>query len=171
MSSKNKPSFAQMCIGTTAIESGIVIDNECPMETLAFKDANSCRWDCASPGEVMLRLDPGEGRIHTARQFPVWEGSGEYNVVRGFSESEGRCLHLAHRAHGIGKRLGRDRPEHGGVEHVAQRDVDIPDCVGGGAQRGGRVCFDDSGGSSRFRIICERPANYDLQIAGMIGER
>ena len=41
------------------------------------------RWDCLSLGEVMLRLDPGEGRIHTSRQFAVWEGGGEYNVARG----------------------------------------------------------------------------------------
>ncbi|MFJ9241127.1 PfkB family carbohydrate kinase [Streptomyces sp. NPDC101776] len=34
-------------------------------------------------GEVMLRFDPGEGRIRTARSFQVWEGGGEYNVVRG----------------------------------------------------------------------------------------
>ena len=31
----------------------------------------------------MLRLDPGEGRIRTARNFRAWEGGGEYNVVRG----------------------------------------------------------------------------------------
>ena len=36
-----------------------------------------------SLGEVMLRLDPGEERIHTARNFRVWEGGGEYNVARG----------------------------------------------------------------------------------------
>jgi 2-dehydro-3-deoxygluconokinase len=41
-------------------------------------------------GEVMLRLDPGEGRIHTARQFQVWEGGGEYNVARGLR----RCFGL-----------------------------------------------------------------------------
>ena len=41
------------------------------------------RWDCLSLGEVMLRLDPGENRIHTTRQFQVWEGGGEYNVARG----------------------------------------------------------------------------------------
>jgi 2-dehydro-3-deoxygluconokinase len=41
------------------------------------------RWDCLSLGEVMLRLDPGEGRVHTTRQFAVWEGGGEYNVARG----------------------------------------------------------------------------------------
>ena len=31
----------------------------------------------------MLRLDPGEGRIRTARSFRAWEGGGEYNVARG----------------------------------------------------------------------------------------
>ena len=36
-----------------------------------------------SLGEIMLRLDPGEGRIKTARSFRVWEGGGEYNVARG----------------------------------------------------------------------------------------
>ena len=36
-----------------------------------------------SLGEVMLRLDPGEERIHTARNFRAWEGGGEYNVARG----------------------------------------------------------------------------------------
>jgi len=34
-------------------------------------------------GEIMLRLDPGEGRVRTARQFQAWEGGGEYNVARG----------------------------------------------------------------------------------------
>ena len=48
------------------------------------------RWDCLSLGEVMLRLDPGEARIHTARHFQVWEGGGEYNVARGLR----RCFGL-----------------------------------------------------------------------------
>ena len=48
------------------------------------------RWDCLSLGEVMLRLDPGENRIHTTRQFQVWEGGGEYNVARGLR----RCFGL-----------------------------------------------------------------------------
>ncbi|OAH09359.1 sugar kinase [Streptomyces jeddahensis] len=39
--------------------------------------------DVVALGEVMLRFDPGEGRIRTARSFQVWEGGGEYNVVRG----------------------------------------------------------------------------------------
>lgn len=52
--------------------------------------AEGCRWDSLSLGEVMLRLDPGQGRIHTARHFDVWEGGGEYNVARGLR----RCFGL-----------------------------------------------------------------------------
>lgn len=45
-----------------------------------------CLWDLASLGEVMLRFDPGEERLHNARNFRVWEGGGEYNVARGLSK-------------------------------------------------------------------------------------
>ena len=48
---------------------------------LHLKSAEECRYDAVSLGEVMLRLDPGEGRIRTAREFKVWEGGGEYNVA------------------------------------------------------------------------------------------
>ena len=57
---------------------------------MKIKDAASCRYDLVSLGEVMLRLDPGEGRIATARQFQAWEGGGEYNVARGLR----RCFGL-----------------------------------------------------------------------------
>jgi 2-dehydro-3-deoxygluconokinase len=50
---------------------------------LPLKPALDCRYDAVALGEVMLRLDPGEGRIRTARTFTAWEGGGEYNVVRG----------------------------------------------------------------------------------------
>ena len=50
---------------------------------LNVKDAASCKYDMISLGEIMLRLDPGEGRIKTARSFRAWEGGGEYNVARG----------------------------------------------------------------------------------------
>jgi 2-dehydro-3-deoxygluconokinase len=53
------------------------------MDPIILKAAKSCKWDCISLGEVMLRLDPGEERIHTARNFRAWEGGGEYNVARG----------------------------------------------------------------------------------------
>jgi 2-dehydro-3-deoxygluconokinase len=50
---------------------------------LAIRGANDCRYDLVALGEVMLRLDPGEERVRTAREFRVWEGGGEYNVARG----------------------------------------------------------------------------------------
>ena len=57
---------------------------------LKIKSADSCKYDILSLGEIMLRFDPGPGRIHTARQFAVWEGGGEYNVARGLR----RCFGL-----------------------------------------------------------------------------
>ena len=53
------------------------------MSKLEIKPAGSCKYDCVSLGEIMLRLDPGEGRVRTARSFKAWEGGGEYNVARG----------------------------------------------------------------------------------------
>ncbi|MDE5939268.1 MAG: bifunctional 4-hydroxy-2-oxoglutarate aldolase/2-dehydro-3-deoxy-phosphogluconate aldolase [Lachnospiraceae bacterium] len=50
---------------------------------LQIKPKSDCKYDAVSLGEVMLRFDPGEGRIRTARNFCVWEGGGEYNVIRG----------------------------------------------------------------------------------------
>jgi 2-dehydro-3-deoxygluconokinase len=57
---------------------------------LQIKSAASCKYDLVSLGEIMLRLDPGESRVRTARQFTVWEGGGEYNVARGLR----RCFGL-----------------------------------------------------------------------------
>ncbi len=57
---------------------------------LNLKPAKECTFDEVSLGEVMLRLDPGEERIRTARNFRVWEGGGEYNVARGLR----RCFGL-----------------------------------------------------------------------------
>ncbi len=58
--------------------------------SLNIKPASDCTYDCLALGEVMLRLDPGEGRVRTARQFQAWEGGGEYNVARGLR----RCFGL-----------------------------------------------------------------------------
>lgn len=60
------------------------------MTDLDLRPAEQCRYDLVSLGEVMLRLDPGEGRVRTARSFTVWEGGGEYNVARGLR----RCFGL-----------------------------------------------------------------------------
>ena len=51
--------------------------------TLSIRPAEECRYDLVALGEIMLRLDPGEDRVRTARSFRVWEGGGEYNVARG----------------------------------------------------------------------------------------
>jgi 2-dehydro-3-deoxygluconokinase len=56
---------------------------------LKVKSKEKCKYDCMSLGEVMLRLDPGEGRIKTARSFRAWEGGGEYNVSRGLRKCFG----------------------------------------------------------------------------------
>ncbi|MFN2530878.1 MAG: PfkB family carbohydrate kinase, partial [Pyrinomonadaceae bacterium] len=58
--------------------------------SLTIKPRQKCRWDLVSLGEVMLRLDPGEGRISTTRSFQTWEGGGEYNVARALK----RCFGL-----------------------------------------------------------------------------
>jgi 2-dehydro-3-deoxygluconokinase len=57
---------------------------------LAIKSAEDCRYDLVALGEVMLRFDPGDGRIATSRTFAVSEGGGEYNVARGLR----RCFGL-----------------------------------------------------------------------------
>ncbi|MEU9506081.1 sugar kinase [Micromonospora sp. NPDC048170] len=57
---------------------------------LSIRPAGECRYDLVSLGEIMLRLDPGEGRVRTARTFRAWEGGGEYNVARGLR----RCFGL-----------------------------------------------------------------------------
>jgi len=57
--------------------------------SLTIKPAKSCAYDQISLGEVMLRLDPGEGRIRTARSFTAWEGGGEYNTSRGLRKCFG----------------------------------------------------------------------------------
>src|ERR1700732_2270093 len=57
---------------------------------LTIKPKQGCRWDLVSLGEVMVRFDPGDRRISTARNFEVCEGGGEYNVARGLK----RCFGL-----------------------------------------------------------------------------
>ena len=47
---------------------------------LNVKAAGSTRWDCVSLGEVMLRLDPVDDRIHTSHAFRASERGGGYNA-------------------------------------------------------------------------------------------
>lgn len=57
---------------------------------LELKRPEDCMFDEISLGEIMLRLDPGAGRIKNSRSFTAWEGGGEYNVARGLR----RCFGL-----------------------------------------------------------------------------
>lgn len=90
------------------------------MSGLALRPAAECEWDLLALGEVMLRLDPGEDRVHTARTFRVWEGGGEYNVARGlrrcFGLRSGIVTALADNAVG---RLVEDLVLQGGVDRAA----------------------------------------------------
>jgi 2-dehydro-3-deoxygluconokinase len=60
------------------------------ISVLKIKPRSECRWDLVSLGEVLLRFDPGDERLHTARSFRVWEGGGEYNVARALA----RCFRM-----------------------------------------------------------------------------
>ncbi len=59
------------------------------MTVINVKSKDSCKYDCISLGEIMLRFDPGDGRIRNTREFKVWEGGGEYNVTRGLRKCFG----------------------------------------------------------------------------------
>ncbi|MFF9808386.1 PfkB family carbohydrate kinase [Streptomyces coeruleorubidus] len=92
--------------------------------------------DVVALGEVMLRFDPGEGRIRTTRTFQVWEGGGEYNVVRGLRRCFGRrtavVTALADNAVG---RLVEDLVLQGGVDTSLIRWVS-DDGIGRSARNG-----------------------------------
>jgi 2-dehydro-3-deoxygluconokinase len=85
--------------------------------SLTIKAKDNCRWDLVSLGEVMLRLDPGDARVHTARSFQVWEGGGEYNVARGLRRCFGMDTSLvtALADNPVG-RLVQDLINQGGVD-------------------------------------------------------
>ena len=59
-------------------------------DVLKIRPAKDTKWDCLALGEVMLRFDPGFGRVRNARSFQVWEGGGEYNVARAMRKCWGR---------------------------------------------------------------------------------
>lgn len=96
-------------------------------DLLAVRAAEDCRWDCVALGEVMLRLDPGEGRIRTARSFQVWEGGGEYNVARGLRRTFGMrtSVFTALPRNEMGA-LAEDLILQGGVDtsHILWREAD-----------------------------------------------
>ena len=94
---------------------------------LDIKPISECHWDIVSLGEVMLRFDPGDDRIHTARSFRVWEGGGEYNVARNLAKCfrQRAAIVTALADNQIG-RLVEDLIMHGGVDvsEIVWRDTD-----------------------------------------------
>ncbi len=84
-------------------------------------------FDLISLGEVMLRLDPGDGRVHTARTFQAWEGGGEYNVARGLRRCFGlRTAIVTALADNPVGRLVEDLMLQGGVDlrHLVWKEYD-----------------------------------------------
>jgi 2-dehydro-3-deoxygluconokinase len=94
------------------------------MPPLAIRDTATTRWDIVALGEVMLRLDPGEGRIATTRSFRAWEGGGEYNVARGLARCFGlRAAIVSALADNAVGRLIEDLIRQGGVDQSLVRWV------------------------------------------------
>jgi 2-dehydro-3-deoxygluconokinase len=124
---------------------------------LTIKTKESCRYDILSLGEIMLRLDPGEGRIRTTRQFRVWEGGGEYNVARGLR----RCFGLraavvtAFARNDIGLLL-EDLILQGGVDPSLIKWVDY-DGIGRGVRNG--LNFTERGFGVRGAVGCSDRGN------------
>ena len=122
------------------------------MAKLQVKDASKCEFDEISLGEVMLRLDPGERRIHTARSFSAWEGGGEYNVARGLR----RCF--GHRT-AIVTGLADNPIGHLLEDLMLQGGVDVSNIVwrkadGAGRQTRNGINFTERGYGPRAALGC-----------------
>src|SRR3977135_493902 len=125
--------------------------------TLTIKSKDKCRWDLLSLGEVMLRLDPGEGRIHTTRNFQVWEGGGEYNVARGLRRCFGMetSIVTALAENPVG-RLVQDLIYQGGVDQSLVRWVP---CDGVGRTVRNGLNFTERGFGLRAALGCSDRGN------------
>jgi len=150
------------------------------MPILNVKSAGACKYDLLALGEVMLRLDPGEGRVRTTREFKVWEGGGEYNVARGlrrcFEMRTGVCTAFADNEVG---RLLEDLLFQGGVATEFVKWVPY-DGVGRTVRNGlnftergfgvrGAVGTSDRGHTAASRL---KPGDFDWQhIFGELGVR
>src|SRR5205085_5557647 len=150
------------------------------MSNLHIRPKRDCMWDLVALGEVMLRLDPGDGRIHTTRQFQVWEGGGEYNVARGLK----RCFGLntavvtAFADNSVG-RLAQDLIYQGGVDQSHVKWVKY-DGVGREVRNG--LNFTERGFGVRGAVGCSdrghtavsqlKPGDIDWEnIFGTLGAR
>src|SRR6267143_971951 len=119
---------------------------------LTIPEKSGRRWDLVALGEVMLRLDPGESRIHTSRSFRVWEGGGEYSVARGLKRCFGldTALVSAFADNPVG-RLLQDLIYQGGVDQSHVRWVKY-DGVGRTVRNG--LNFTERGFGPRAALGC-----------------
>ena len=150
------------------------------MSVLAVKEKPEHGFDMISLGEIMLRLDPGIGRVHTTRQFTAWEGGGEYNVARGLRRCFGMrtAVVTAFVDNGVG-RLVEDFILQGGVDTRFIKWVDF-DGIGRSSRNGinftergfgirGAVGVSDRGNTAISQI---KPGDIDWEyIFGEVGTR
>ena len=142
---------------------------------LDIRPAGECKYDAVSLGEVMLRLDPGEGRIRTARSFTAWEGGGEYNVVRGLRRCFGMrtAILTAFADNEVGKLM---------EDFILQGGVDTSYIHWMKTDGMGRICrnglnFTERGYGIRGAIGCSDRANtaiskarpQDFDLEGLFG--
>ena len=119
---------------------------------MKIRDKATCRWDLVALGEVMLRLDPGDRRIATARSFDASEGGGEYNVARGLKRCFGldTAIVTALADNPIG-RLIEDLMYQGGVDQSHVKWVDY-DGIGRSVRNG--LNFTERGFGVRAALGC-----------------
>jgi len=127
------------------------------MGVLKVRSESECKYDILSLGEIMLRLDPGEERIHTTRHFRVWEGGGEYNVARGLKRCFGKraAVVTAIVDNPVG-RLLEDLIYQGGVNMEYVKWVDY-DGIGRGVRQG--LNFTERGFGVRAAVGCSDRGN------------
>lgn len=147
---------------------------------LKIRPKSECKFDQISMGEVMLRLDPGDGRIKTARHFTVWEGGGEYNIARGLRRCFGykTAVITAFAQNDVG-RLAEDLIFQGGVDTSLIKWVDF-DGIGRTVRNGlnftergfgvrGAVGVSDRGNTAASQL---KPGDIDFDyIFGTLGVR
>ena len=120
-------------------------------------------WDAVSLGEIMLRLDPGDERIRVARNFRVWEGGGEYNVVRGLRKCFGlkTTVLTAFADNEVGRLL---------EDFICQGGVDVSHIFWKKTDGIGRICrnglnFTERGFGVRGALGCSDRANTAISQA------
>ncbi len=122
------------------------------MAGLIIRPVEDCVWDEVSLGEIMIRLDPGDGRIRTARNFRVWEGGGEYNVARGLRKCFGlRTAVVTAIVDNPAGRLLEDLIDQGGVNTSHVKWVEF-DGLGRAARNG--LNFTEKGFGVRGAVGC-----------------